>query len=73
MTNLMTARALERIALLGGPRCCKRNTFLALQEAIKFLSGEMGIRLPEPKEISCRFSDQNRECLKERCPFYRDL
>ena len=73
MTNLMTARALERIALLGGPRCCKRNTFLALQEAIKFISTEMGIRLPEPREISCRFSDQNRECLKERCPFYREL
>jgi hypothetical protein len=73
MTNLMTARALERIALLGGPRCCKRNTFLALQEAIKFISTEMGIRLPEPRDISCRFSDQNRECLKERCPFYREL
>jgi hypothetical protein len=73
MTNLMTARALERIALLGGPRCCKRNTFLALQEAIRFISTEMGINLPEPKSISCRFSDQNRECLKERCPFYREL
>jgi hypothetical protein len=72
MTNLMTARALERIALHGGPRCCKRNTFLALQEAIKFLSTEMGIRLPEPGDISCRFSDQNRECLKERCPYYRE-
>jgi hypothetical protein len=72
MANLMTARALERIALHGGPRCCKRNTFLALQEAIKFISMEMGIGLPEPRDIYCRFSDQNRECLKERCPFYRE-
>jgi hypothetical protein len=72
MANLMTARALERIALHGGPRCCKRNTFLALQEAIRFLSKEMGIRLPEPGELYCRFSDQNRECLKERCPFFRE-
>ncbi len=73
MANLMTARALEKIALHGGPRCCKRNTFLALQEAIRFISTEMGIHLPEPGKISCRFSDQNRECLKDRCPFYSGI
>jgi len=73
MANLMTARALEKIALHGGPRCCKRNTFLALQEAIRFISTEMGIHLPEPGKISCRFSDQNRECLKDRCPFYNGI
>ena len=73
MANLMTARALESIALHGGPRCCKRNTFLALKEAIRFLSKEIGIRLPEPGDIYCRYSEQNRECLKESCPFFREL
>jgi hypothetical protein len=73
MANLMTARALETIALHGGPRCCKRNTYLALKEAIRFLSKEIGIRLREPGDIFCRYSEQNRECLKESCPFFREL
>ena len=72
LTNLMTARTLEQVALHGGPRCCKRNTFLALKVAIGFLSTEIGIHLPEPRDIRCRYSEQNRECLKERCPFFRE-
>jgi hypothetical protein len=72
MANLMTAKTLEQIALHGGPRCCKRNTFLALKEVIRFLSKEVGIHLPEPGNIYCRFSEQNRECLKENCPFFRE-
>jgi hypothetical protein len=71
LANLMTARALEEIARHGGPRCCKRNTFLALRSAVRFLSSEMGIRLPEPDRIVCHFSDRNNECLGERCPFYK--
>ena len=70
LSNLVTARTLEEIALHGGPRCCKRNTFLALRSAVRFLDREMGIRLPMPETIRCRFSDQNAECLKEKCPFY---
>jgi len=70
LSNLMTARALLEIARHGGPRCCKRNTFLALRSAVRFLSSEMGIGLPEPERISCRFSSQNRECLKEKCLFF---
>jgi hypothetical protein len=70
LSNLITARTLEEIALHGGPRCCKRNTFLALRSAIRFLSREMGIRLPEPDTICCKWSDKNQECLKEKCPFF---
>jgi DNA-directed RNA polymerase subunit RPC12/RpoP len=70
LANLMTARSLEEIALHGGPRCCKRNTFLALRSAVRFLSSEMGIALPEPDKIVCRFSSQIKECLKEKCVFY---
>ena len=70
LSNLVTARTLEEIAVLGGPRCCKRNTFLALRSAVRFLEKEMGIRLPMPETIRCRFSRNNDECLKEKCPFY---
>jgi hypothetical protein len=70
LANLMTARTLEEIAQHGGPRCCKRNTFLALRSAVRFLSSEMGIVLPEPDRIVCRYSSRNRECLGEKCMFY---
>jgi len=70
LSNLMTSRALEDIALHGGPRCCKRNTFIALRSAVRFIDTEMGIRLPMSGTIRCRFSDQNRECLREKCLFY---
>ena len=70
LSNLVTARTLEEIALHGGPRCCKRNTFLALRSAVRFLDQEMHIRLPMPETIRCRFSNQNADCLKEKCPFY---
>jgi hypothetical protein len=70
LANLMTARTLEEIAQHGGPRCCKRNTFLALRSAVRFLSSEMGIVLPEPDRIECRYSRQNKECLGEKCVFF---
>lgn len=70
LANLMTSKSLHDIALAGGPRCCKRNTYLAILAAASFVSEEWGITLPVDKEISCEFSDLNRECRKMDCPFY---
>ena len=30
LSNLMTAKALEQIGTVGGPRCCKRDSYLSL-------------------------------------------
>jgi len=68
--NMMTARALKAIAAKGGPRCCKRNTYLALGEAVDLVRIELGITL-EKSEVKCRFSEYNRECKGEECGFYR--
>ena len=68
--NLMTARSLMTIANLGGPRCCKRDSFLAIREAIAFMDTEMGVKLEEHEPIVCEFSDFNHECLLGECPFY---
>ena len=35
--NLMTSRALGKIGGIGGPRCCKRNGYLAITEAVQAL------------------------------------
>jgi len=70
LSNLMTAQSLKEIAIRGGPRCCKRNTFLALKCAVAFLRSEFGVSLPGGENLRCTFSDQNSECLREKCPFY---
>ena len=70
LSNQMTARALEAIAEPGGPRCCKRNCFLAVEEAVKFVKDNLEIAMELPEKIQCGFSPENRECLRKRCPFY---
>jgi len=72
LANLMTARSLYVIANAGGPRCCKRNSFLAISEAIRFSEEELHVRMdPGPDSIECEFHDLNKECRKAECPFYR--
>jgi hypothetical protein len=65
------SQALGKIAEVGGPRCCKRNAFLSLLTAIAFVDTRYGIKLPR-REVVCRFSDRNKQCLGSACPFFRD-
>ena len=70
LSNQMTSRALGKIGEIGGPRCCKRDSYLALMEAVNFTEEQMGIRM-ELEPIPCIHSTQNNQCIGERCPFYR--
>ena len=70
LSNLITSKSLYTIANRGGPRCCKRNTYLAIIEAVKFLKENFGVEMKVRKDIRCEFNDLNEECLKEKCPFY---
>jgi len=69
LANLMTSMSLRNIAEHGGPRCCKRNTFLAISEAIDFLVKEFQITLPK-SDIKCGFSRFNKECKLDECIFF---
>jgi len=70
LCNMMTARALMSIALHGGPRCCKRNTYLAIMETVLFLKENLNLRMDISSKTQCQFNSLNKECLKEDCPFY---
>jgi hypothetical protein len=70
LSNRMTAQSLLAVAGYGGPRCCKRDTFLALQSAQAFLQSQFEKTLEMPETLRCDFSPLNRECLKTDCPFY---
>ncbi len=69
LCNLMTGEALVTIANHGGPRCCKRDTFLALRAAVDFLRREFQVKLDMPEEIVCEFRALNKECTHDACPF----
>ncbi|MHC3129339.1 MAG: SAM-dependent methyltransferase [Candidatus Bathyarchaeota archaeon] len=70
LANLVTAKSLFVIAHHGGPRCCKRTTFLALLEAADFVKEDFGVSFKTNKELKCEFYPLNNECLKQKCPFY---
>ena len=70
LANQMTARALQAIGALGGPRCCKRDSFTAVREAVAFVQENLGISMELPEKIICGFSRWNEQCKKEACPYY---
>jgi len=67
-----TSEALNEIAKIGGPRCCKASTFAAIEAAAKFFERKLGIKfssLENPRP--CYFKVLNEECLGDRCPYFR--
>jgi hypothetical protein len=70
-SNLMTADSLHTIANAGGPRCCKRNSFLAILEALRFVKDQFQVEMgTSPDRVTCNFNHLNKECKKAECRFY---
>jgi hypothetical protein len=69
LCNLMTSESLASIAEGGGPRCCKRDSFRALESAAAFLKERFGVIIPLGA-IKCVFSAMNKECKKDGCKYY---
>lgn len=65
----LVSQSLMNIASIGGPRCCKRNAYISLKSAIKYVKDIYGIEL-EDQDVKCAYSHKNMQCIKERCPFY---
>ena len=83
LSNTMTSRALAKIGEVGGPRCCKRNSFLSILAARDFVSEKFGIVMADEADADtdagadvkngyfpvCRWQKMNAECIGARCPF----
>lgn len=65
----VTSKALNRLAEIGGPRCCKRDAYLSFTEAIQYLNETYSMNLPI-NSIQCDFYGMNSQCIKNKCPFY---
>jgi hypothetical protein len=68
LSHKMTAKSLGQIGEIGGPRCCKRDSFLSILAAVDFVKEHFGVEMEKP-EVVCHFSGQNNQCIGKRCPF----
>ena len=68
LSNRMTARALEHIGKVGGPRCCKRDSWLAILAAVDFAEEELGVKMERSVPL-CSYGARNNQCIGKRCPF----
>lgn len=65
-----TSKVLTEMSKIGGARCCKRNAFLSLSIAVEFVKEKYGIEM-ETDSAPCKFSPLNKQCLHDKCPFYK--
>ncbi len=66
----VSARVLDNIAGPGGPRCCKRSSYIAVLTAAEMAEEELNIKMKTPETVSCEFYKENKECIRGRCPFF---
>ncbi|MBO7388624.1 MAG: SAM-dependent methyltransferase, partial [Methanomicrobium sp.] len=69
LSNLMTAKALGDIGKTGGPRCCKRDSYLSILAAIDLVREHFGISMKKKMPV-CTHSAMNNQCIGCRCPFF---
>lgn len=68
--NEITARCLQALSSVPGPRCCKRTVFLAAREGAAYVKERLGISLDIPDKHTCKYFERNPDCKEELCPFY---
>lgn len=71
LSHKMTSDALGAIGKIGGPRCCKRDSYISVLRAIDFVKENLGINM-ERSNIRCTYSSRNNQCIGKRCPFYKE-
>ncbi len=69
LSNQMTAKALDSIGKNGGPRCCKRDSYLSILAAIDFTAEHLDVHMKKSDPV-CTRSRQNNQCIGKRCPFF---
>lgn len=65
-----TSLVINQMSKIGGPRCCKRNAFLSLSLAVKFINDKYNIKM-DIGNINCDFYPKNQQCIGLKCPFYK--
>ena len=66
--QLATERALGAIASLEAPRCCQRDSWLALRAAEAVSAEVLPIALRARASLQCTQAAENHECIGSMCP-----
>ncbi len=69
LSNQMTSLSLGKIGEIGGPRCCKRNSYTAIISAVEFVKKHLNIEM-ELTSVKCEHQSQNNQCIGTRCPYF---
>ncbi|CAK8711426.1 Radical SAM superfamily enzyme, MoaA/NifB/PqqE/SkfB family [Candidatus Electrothrix laxa] len=67
-----TAALLKEIARMNAGRCCQRETWLTLVHASRLSEDFFDIALPAETTLHCNQYEQNRECIRKRCPLWEE-
>ncbi|OFX80900.1 MAG: SAM-dependent methyltransferase [Bacteroidetes bacterium GWE2_29_8] len=70
LSNLITSKTLNNIAEAGGPRCCKRTTYISLIKSVEFIESNFNVILGKSKDIICSHNKRNKECIGNKCNFF---
>lgn len=65
-----TSAAIGELGKINGPRCCKRDALIAFKHGVEYINAHFPVHL-EYEEQLCEFSEQNLQCIHEKCPFYK--
>ena len=69
--QLMVSDLLARIARSGAPRCCKRDSRVAVAAAMAHFNALGGPQMAESDAMpTCASSGQNGACMGSGCPYY---
>lgn len=69
--QLMVSELLADIARSGSPRCCKRDTRVAMRGAVAHFNAIGGPQLAQwDTTPSCETFSQNSACMGPRCPYH---
>lgn len=69
--QLIVASILKRIAMTGSPRCCKRDSRIALDEAVPHFNRLLERPMATPSQsVVCNSMAQNKVCMGPACPYH---
>lgn len=66
----LTSQCANTISKQGGPRCCKRDSYTAIREAIAYCNKQFKTDFAVPDVIECQFFPNNKECKGNKCQFF---
>lgn len=66
---LFASDALRRMGEVDGPRCCKRDAFLAFAAAVAHINARYDAKLTLAHR-TCVYRDRNAQCIGARCPYF---